>query len=101
VVKGFKYFTKGASANIFHNLILVRYGITNHDFGLSFRIGEITRVMNAPFTNVKDFELADLLFFKRGYFFLTLWPLRGGSVSGLRGIVLFGSLLQDCDFAFV
>lgn len=83
MVKSFKYFSKRSSANILHDFILVRYGITNHDFGLPFGIGEITCVMNTPFADVKEFKLTDFLFFKRGYFFLTLLPFVGGSVPGL------------------
>jgi hypothetical protein len=101
MIKGFEYFSKRASANILYYFILIGYGISDHDFRFPFRIGKIACAMNAPFANIKDFKLVNFLLFKRGYFFLTLWPLGGRDVSGLGWIILFGGVLQDSYLSFV
>lgn len=101
MIEGFKHFSERTPADIFDDLIFVSNGVTNEGFGLALRVGKIGRVVNSSFAEVKDFELGDLIFFKGSDFFLAVRSFGVGSVVSLGGVVFFGGVFKEGDFALV
>lgn len=98
VVECLEDLSERSSAQILNNFVFVCNGVSDYNFGFSFWVGKVRRIINSPVANKEDLKVGHFLLFKGRKFLFTIWAfVRWGFFNLRRFIFLRG--LQNGYFS--